>query len=162
MHTFGYNPSLFARRVHDVLALIWWARKGKVEPDRVDLLGVNGGGPWAAAARALAGAAVDRAAVDTGGFRFANIQRLAALRGQDRSCRDVNMLPGALKYGDVPALLALSAPGELWLGGEEGEVPPLTAAAYLAAGDRSAVQSSNAAASAVRAAAVSWLLEPEG
>lgn len=161
-YTFGYNPSLFARRVHDVLALIWWARKGKVEPDRVDLLGVNGGGPWAAAARALAGAAVDRAAVDTGGFRFANIQRLAALRGQDRSCRDVNMLPGALKYGDVPALLALSAPGELWLGGEEGEVPPLTAAAYLAAGDRSAVQSSNAAASAVRAAAVAWLLEPEG
>ena len=36
--------------------------------------------------------AIGRAAIDTGGFRFAKL----------RSTRDVNFLPGAVKYGDLP------------------------------------------------------------
>ena len=43
-----------------------------------------------------------------GGFRFANLA----------SYRDVNFLPGAVKYGELPALLALSAPQRLLVLGE--------------------------------------------
>ena len=39
--------------------------------------------------------------------------------------------PGAVKYGDVPSLLALGAPGKLWLAGESnaGAVKTASAAA---------------------------------
>ena len=63
---------------------------------------------WVAAARAQAGSAVDRAALDTRGFRFAKINALD----------DPNYLPGVLKYGDLPALVSLSAPHPVWLAGE--------------------------------------------
>jgi hypothetical protein len=72
---------------------------------------------------AVTGNEVDSTAIDTGGFRFVNLP----------SYRDVNFLPGALKYGDLPALLALSAPGRLWIGGESEESLGIVTAAYTAA-----------------------------
>ena len=36
----------------------------------------------------------------------------------NRSIGDLNFLPGGAKYGDLPGMLALGAPGELWLAGE--------------------------------------------
>ncbi|MFC1634906.1 alpha/beta hydrolase family protein [Planctomycetota bacterium] len=124
--TFGYNHPLFAQRVHDILALISFARSDRYGAKYIHLVGVNGAGPWVAAARALADTAVDSAAVDTGGFRFTNLA----------SYRDVNFLPGAVKYGDLPALLALSAPQQLWICGETDESLGIVTAAYTAVGQR--------------------------
>jgi cephalosporin-C deacetylase-like acetyl esterase len=145
-YTFAYNDTLFARRVHDILTLISWVRNDEHAPRQVHLLGVNGGGPLAAAARAIAGGQIDRAAVDTEGFRFRDLT----------SYRDPNFVPGSVKYGDLPALLALSAPNALWIGGERGEVPELVRSAYVAAGHPDAVTSSPL--QTTNEAAVEWLL----
>ena len=53
----------------------------------------------------LAAADVNRAVLDLQGFRFAGVDRIDA----------PDFLPGAAKYGDVPALLALSSPREVWI-----------------------------------------------
>jgi len=146
-YTFAYNDTLFARRVHDILTVIAWVRGDEHAPKRLNAIGVNGAGPVVAAARAVAGKAIDRAAVDTEGFRFAGLT----------SYRDPNFLPGAVKYGDLPALLALSAPHPLWIGGEEGERPRVVSRSYASAGSSGKVHSSplqNAAG-----AAVDWLIE---
>ena len=124
--TFGYNHPLFGQRVHDILTLISFARSEQYGAELIHLAGVNGAGPWVAAARALAGPDVDGAAIDTGGFRFANLE----------SCRDVDFLPGAVKYGDLPALLALSAPQRLFICGDTGESLGIVTAAYAASGQR--------------------------
>ena len=135
--------------VHDVLSLVSWVRNEDRAPEQVHLVGVNGAGPIVAAARAIAGKAVDRAAVDTAGFRFANL----------RSYRDPNFIPGAVKYGDLPALLALSAPHKLLIAGEQGATPAIVTAAYRAAGKPGNVISvkGNGGENAMHAA--SWLLE---
>jgi hypothetical protein len=69
-YTHGYNHALFAQRVHDVLSLVTFLRNTKVgshpSPKASVLAGFGQAGPIALAARALAGNAVDRAAVDTG------------------------------------------------------------------------------------------------
>ena len=108
--TFGYNHSVFASRVHDVLTVIRFVQGyEKQKTTAVELVGLGQSvGPVAAAARALAGPAVGRAAIDTAGFRFSKLTDF----------HDVNFLPGGAKYDDVPGLLALNAPGELWLAGE--------------------------------------------
>jgi hypothetical protein len=149
-YTLGYNPSLFAQRVHDVLTLASYAQSYADEKPRVDLAGFGAAGAWAAAARAQAGAAVSRAAIDTGGFRFAKL----------KSIRDVNLLPGGAKYGDLPGILALGAPCELWLAGEEPMLPGIVSAAYTAAGAIGMVQGFNGPAEQRPAEAVKWLTRP--
>lgn len=148
-YTFGYNHPLFAQRVHDVLAFISFVRHIDNPPDRVHLVGVAGAGPWVAAAKAQAGEAIDCTVVDTGGFRFKGL----------KSYRDVNFLPGAVKYGDLPGLLSLSAPQKLWLAGEDGKVPAIVAAAFEAAGRTGSVTSFAGKQKDVARAAVEWLLK---
>ena len=109
-YTFGYNRSLFAQRVHDLLSLVAYAGSGKPAAERVDMVGLGGAGHWVAAARAVAGKAIDRAAIDTAGFRFANLKAID----------DPDFLPGGAKYDDLPGMIALSAPCPLWLAGESG------------------------------------------
>jgi dienelactone hydrolase len=146
-YTFTYNDTLFARRVHDVLTLITYVKDDEHAPKRVNLCGFNGAGPIVAAARAICGADVDRAAVDNAGFRFANL----------KSYRDPLFLPGAVKYGDVPALLALSAPYPLWVGGEDAMDIELATKTYAAAG--AAKRLTVHQPSQAYEAAVGWLLE---
>jgi hypothetical protein len=129
--TLGYNAPLFARRVHDLLTLVSFVVHDEHAPKETILVGTNGAGPLVAAARARSGGAVTRALVDTAGFRF----------GALKSIRDPDFLPGALKYGDLPGLLMLSAPQPLWLAGEEGKVPEAVAEAYKDAGSPDAVRS---------------------
>jgi len=148
--SFGYNHTVFARRVHDILTLVSFVRSHETPPKQVHLMGVNGAGPLVAAARAIAGKAVDRAAVDTDGFRFAEL----------RSYRDERFLPGAVKYGDLPALLALSAPYPLWIAGEKGRVPEVAAATYDSVGRRQDVVASATKGSAAAMAGAEWLLNP--
>ena len=143
--TFCYNDTVFVRRVHDILTLVSFIRNDEHAPKHLHLIGTNGAGALAAAARAIASNQIDKAAIDTEGFRFANIT----------SYRDPNFLPGAVKYGDLPSLLALSAPNSLWISGENGAVPKSLRSAY-ASTDEQAVVSSKLQ-NAVDAA-VDWLL----
>ena len=99
--TYGYNRSLFAERVHDVLTSICFA-KATLEAKKVHLVGWGEFGPVAIVARAAAGSAVDKLIADGNHFQFAGL----------RKPTDPMMLPGALKYGDLPAFLALGAPGK--------------------------------------------------
>lgn len=151
-YTFGYNHALFAQRAHDVLTLVKFLRSpqaaGVVATSTVGVAGFGRVGPIVAAARAVAGAAIDRAAVDTGGFRF----------GQLLDYRDPQFLPGGAKYLDVPGLLALGAPQALWLAGE-GSEPALVTALYRAAGNLKQLAVFTGAAAQRETAAGAWLLE---
>ena len=114
-YTFGYNHAVFAQRVHDVLSVVKFIKTHERPSKRVDLVGLNGGGAWAAAARALCGEAIDRAVIDTQGFRFGKVLDL----------HSPDFLPGGAKYGDMVAMLAAGAPGRLWLAGESSDAPML-------------------------------------
>ena len=99
--TYGYNRPLFAERVHDALTAIAFAQT-VLKAKAVSLVGLGEFGPIAIVARAAAGAAVDKLAADGSHFKFADLKKPT----------DPMMLPGALKYGDLPAFLALGAPGK--------------------------------------------------
>lgn len=121
--TYGYNHPLFAQRVHDVLTVVAHARR-HAGTQQVHLAGRGAvTAPIAAAAAAQCGPAVDRLLVETSGFRFASLNDYL----------HQSFLPGIVKYGDLPALIALHAPGETWLNGEY-PTPDVAAAAYKAAG----------------------------
>ena len=78
-----------------------------------------------AAARALCGDAVSRTAIDMNQFRFDKVTDVG----------DENLLPGAVKYGGLPAFLALCAPGEVFAHNHAGTSSGhLSKAAYDAAG----------------------------
>jgi hypothetical protein len=94
-YTWGYNRTLIAERVDDILAAVT-AAWNSTDVVRVRLLGVGDAGPWVILAAALAGDAVDRTLVE-GGWTFADIDSLD----------DPNLLPGALRYGGLRAFAAL-------------------------------------------------------
>ena len=147
-YTHGYNDSVFVQRTQDLLTLIAWGGNDEHGADAIHLVGVNGAGPLVAAARSQAGKQVQRAAIDTQGFRFVDL----------KSFRDVNFLPGAVKYGDLPGLLALSAPHRLWIAGEAGGVPQLARQAFAAAGVPEQIEAFNGPATAIPVAIANWLL----
>jgi dienelactone hydrolase len=150
--TFGYNHPLFAQRVHDILTLISFAQSDRYGGKSIHLVGVNGAGPWVAAASAITGNEVDSVAIETGGFRFANLA----------SYRDVNFLPGAVKYGDLPALLALSASKWLWISGESEESLGIVTAAYAASGQLHHLSIHERQQQDVSASIVQWLKKAKG
>jgi hypothetical protein len=113
------------------------------------LVGLDGAGPWAAAALAQADGAVAKAAIDLGGFRF----------GKVLDIHSPDFLPGGAKYFDLPGMAALAAPMPLWLADEGAEAPPIVAAAYRAAGNPQALTAGAGDASNRSDAAVAWLLK---
>ncbi|MCI0456881.1 MAG: hypothetical protein L0Z62_07880, partial [Gemmataceae bacterium] len=146
--TYCYNLPPFAQRVHDILALAALARAQEPRPKAIALVGVGGAGPLAAGALAQAPETFSRAALDLGGFRFAGLTDVY----------DLNFLPGAVRYGDIPGLLALAAPLELWLADGAREGLDLVRSAYEAAGlPQRLTEYAGDRKDAVRAA-VSWLL----
>jgi dienelactone hydrolase len=115
-YTHGYNHALFAQRTHDILSVVRFLRHAKVgahENPKTVCLAAFGPqtGPIALAARALAGEAIDRAAVDTHGFRF----------GKVLDYRDPMFLPGGSKYLDLPGMILIQDPLPLWIKGEGTE-----------------------------------------
>lgn len=126
-YTFGYNPSLFAQRVHDVLTMTRFIQTDPRGTERVHLVGLGKiAGPIAAAARAQSGEAIRIAVIDTKGFAFASLNDM----------EDPMFVPGAIKYGDVDALLALSAPhATAVIGAQPAESVKQAYAAAGAAGD---------------------------
>lgn len=144
--TYGFNSPLFVQRVHDILTAVAFVRADVPAAKAVHLVGLGEAGPWIAAAAAQCGDGVGNVAIDTGGFRFARLTETDAAA----------FVPGIVKYGDLPALLALGAPRRLWLEGEP-EVPPVVAAAY-AASDAAGRVTLAAPASATPAAIADWLI----
>jgi dienelactone hydrolase len=121
-YTFGYNRPVLANRVHDILTAVAQARLlngGKT----VHLAGFGKAGPWVVLARALCGDTVSRTVADCDRFAFEDV----------RTTGDEMMLPGALKYGGLPGLAALCAPGELSLYNEAASSKPTLKDAYQAA-----------------------------
>ena len=131
-YTYCYNETVFARRVHDILTVAAWVGGDEHSPKAVHAIGVNGGGPLLAAARTIAGSAINAAAIDTANFRFTNLS----------DWKHADFLPGAVKYGDLPTVLALSAPNKLWIGNED-QLPPIVAQIYNNSGQPKAVTSSS-------------------
>jgi dienelactone hydrolase len=121
-YTFGYNRPVVANRVHDILTAV--AQAGLLNGGKtVHLAGFGKAGPWVVLARALCGDAVGRTAADCDRFSFADV----------RTIGDEMMLPGALKYGGLPGLAVLCAPGELHLYNEAADSNATLKDAYRAA-----------------------------
>jgi dienelactone hydrolase len=142
--TFGYNRPLLAQRVHDILTAVAHAR-GHDKVKAVHLVGFEKAGPWVLLARGLGGDAVARTAADGDGFRFEKV----------RTTDDEMMLPGALKYGGLPALAALAAPAELYIHHHTGTGRWLQPV-YRAAGGAERLRTSAEKAPAEKV--VEWLL----
>lgn len=100
-YTYGYNPTLLARRVHDAMTMAVMMR---IHPShaaqRVFIAGTDGAGAIAAAAGVMLREVAHSVTLDLQGFTFEKLT----------SMWDINFVPGAVKYGDVSALLKLCAP----------------------------------------------------
>jgi dienelactone hydrolase len=151
-YTFGYNYAVFVQRVRDVLSAVNYVKNQSHSGARLSLVGLDGAGAWAAAARAQCGGAIDQAVIDTGGFRFSAILDLW----------DPNFLPGGAKYGDLPALLALGAPGRLFVAGEAEEGLTLAQAHYQAMNAEKNLTRFAGQPQEARVAALDWLLAGAG
>lgn len=150
--TYGYNHTLFAQRVHDLLTLVKFISGDKHEPTKIDMIGLNGAGPLVAAVRAQVGRKIRKAIIDTQGFRFKNLTNY----------QDENFLCGAVKYGDVPAMLALSAPLPVWILGESDLDTEMIEASYNASNAVNAYDALNIAKNRSKGkwnAEVDWLLK---
>lgn len=121
--TYGYNRTVVAHRAGDILTLAAATREAISGVEQVHLLATEGTAAYAVVANALAGEMIDSAAIDSGGFRFEQLT----------TWRDANFLPGAVKYGDLPAILALAAPRPLLVAGESIQSLSLAASAYRTA-----------------------------
>jgi hypothetical protein len=122
-YTYGYNPPLLIRRVHDGMALL---AALKALPERLELKNLVGevelravGADVAVAGLAamIAGPGeVQRLVLRPEGFSFVGLD----------SQWDAGFVPGSLKYGGLPAILGLCAPLPLQLIGA-GEMPEVRA-----------------------------------
>jgi dienelactone hydrolase len=147
-YTFGYNHALFVHRVHDVLSVVNYMKNTPGTARQLTVVGLDSAGPWVAAARAQCGSAIDQAVIDTGGFRFGKILDL----------HDPNFLPGGAKYGDLPALLALGAPGRTWVAGESGGDLAMAQAQYKALNATGNLMPFTGETREIGAAALAWLM----
>jgi hypothetical protein len=146
-YTFGYNRPVLANRVHDILTSIGFA-KHMLKVKTIYLVGWEQAGPWAVLAGALSNGEVKRIAVDLHQFRFENVTMTS----------DEMMLPGAVKYGGLPAFLALCAPQEVLAHNHRGTATArLTKAAYEAAGAKDKLQRAEEIMEPMKV--VEWLLK---
>lgn len=105
--TYGYNPVRFARRAQDVLSAIAMI-ESRFPGKPIRILASQGAGPVAAVSRLIAGDHVRQLSIDTEAFRFADLD----------SVWHSQFVPGAVKYGDLPGILAAQAPLALTVTGE--------------------------------------------
>lgn len=109
-YTYGYNHPLLVHRVHDAMSTVAMLKQRSPKSPRIILVAGDGMGAVGALAAATLKDALQGAVIDTGGFRFATL----------RDAMHPQFLPGAVKYGDLPALLNLCAPVPLTVLGEKG------------------------------------------
>lgn len=140
-YTLGYNHALFAQRVHDIMTVVKFCHDHPRQPRGIWLIGTEGSGKWAAAARAQLGELVTRSAIDTEGFRFLEVDDV----------RHPDLLPGGAKYFDLMGMIAVET-SPLWLAGESDASAKLVQAAFSAAGN-------STLAVAPQTDAIDWLLK---
>jgi Acetyl xylan esterase (AXE1) len=121
-YTYGYNHPLVVHRVHDVMSVAAMLRGNQAAEGALLLVSADKQtAPVGCIAGAIMETFFDGALIDTGGFRFASV----------RDQQDRDFVPGAVKYGDVPALLKLCNPDKTKVLGEgglkNGEAPVSTA-----------------------------------
>ena len=142
---YGYNRSLAAERVHDILTTLAYARHRAGL--KIHLVGFEKAGPWVLLARGLCGDLGVRTAVDLNGFNFEQV----------KDFDDEMMLPGALKYGGLVTLAGVITPHELYLHNTKGTgSAAFLQAAYQAAGQPAHLHWQEAKMDPV--AVVTWLL----
>jgi hypothetical protein len=147
-YTLGYNHSLLAQRVHDVLTTVAMIQHNDQQPEGIAIVALDGTAPIAAVAASQLAAPNLRLAIDTQGFRFIKLADYL----------DANLLPGGAKYGDLPGFLSLATDARLWLAGETAETAPLVKSAFAAAGKPDGV-TFHGKQPDVQAAAVQWLIK---
>jgi dienelactone hydrolase len=145
-YTYGYNYSVFVHRVHDVLGAVKFVGNYERRSKEIVLVGFNDCGPIVAAARAMAGEAIGRAVIDTGGFRFGAVPAID----------HPDFLPGGAKYGDIPGLLAFGS-GQLFLAGEKGKDLEFVQARQRANGAGSGIKVGSKDPDKFRREAMDWL-----
>jgi len=97
-YTTGYNRTLIAERVHDILTAVAHARS-RTGKSRVHLVGLDRAGPWAVLAAALSEDSLT-SLVANRSWEFAEL----------RDARHPDFLPGALRLGDMTGIAAACAP----------------------------------------------------
>ncbi len=96
-YTLGYNHSIVQRRAHDVLTLLTFIKNHERQPKTINVSAVADVVPETALALTqVAKGIVSEATLPATDFRFAIVKNI----------RSPSLLPGALKYGDLPALLS--------------------------------------------------------
>jgi hypothetical protein len=95
----GYNRTVLANRVRDLLTLVAFAQSDR--PTAIHLVAFDRSGVPALLARALAGDAITRASIDLAGYDFTQVH----------DADDEMMLPGALKYGGLLGFVPLTTTG---------------------------------------------------
>ena len=99
-YTHGYNDGVMKRRAHDVLTVASFIRGHERKPTSIEVRAAESHVPEGALAVALIPRdVVGKAVFAETAFRFASVSDIRSLR----------LLPGALKYGDLPALLRRAA-----------------------------------------------------
>ncbi|MCH2121856.1 MAG: acetylxylan esterase [Pirellulaceae bacterium] len=130
-YTFGYNHSLAAQRVHDVLTLAGMiARDESHEVEFLAILGTHGAGAALATAAPLISEHVDLIGVDTEGFRYGNVKDL----------HDPSFLPGGARYFDLPGFISLATQSRLVLAGEGETLPRPIGQCFKAAGKLQSIE----------------------
>ncbi len=149
-YTFGYNHSVFAQRVHDLLSTIRFLKTHDEQSGGIALVAADGSGHWAAVARSVLGDVVAHYAIDTEAFRFGDVDGL----------HDPEFLPGGGKYLDLPGFLAAGEPTALWLAGESTRSLRWVRSRYSENDDRGLMTVNVSTDSdSRRKAAVTWLLD---
>jgi hypothetical protein len=142
-YTHGFNRTVLANRVHDVLNVLSYLHGHEKSPKEVSVVALDETAPIAAVARALAPDRVSRLAIDTQGFRF----------GKVASYRDPAFLPGGAKYHDLPGAMGLASGGPTFIAGETAD------SLNIFATQRPNIHLSTAKQDVVAAAAIDWLLK---
>ena len=147
-YTLGYNHSVAAMRVNDILALAAAMKNHDREPKSIGLVALDGEmAGIGSVAIARQPDAFDFALLQTGSFRF----------GEVDSIRSPNLLPGGAKYGDVPGFLAMGAPMLLRVIGEPQSGTKIIRQAYERAGKPDQLSDGN-----LELSPIDWLLNHLG
>ena len=103
-YTLGYNNSVVQRRAHDVLTVLTFIKHHERQPKDIAVSAAAEVVPETALALTqVEKGVVSEAHLPATDFRFASV----------KSIRSPWLLPGALKYGDLPALLARVKAGKV-------------------------------------------------
>ena len=126
--TFTYNRTETARRCNHVLTAIRQL-KAFYPKAKLCLVADSAAAPAAIAAGTLAGEAVDQLIVRTDGVRLGDVKHYS----------DVNFVPGAVKYFDLPGLMALRAPAKTAVLGDSKKSLKIAVDAYGSLGAEEAL-----------------------